>query len=87
MLPPIMLRGESDSRLNLESCEGSPQVLNRSNSEGCLLQMEKEKEKKDKEKRQVRWENTELIWGEPKVSLDLFIYAQRASAISLAFIS
>uniref|UniRef100_A0ABM5EQ46 Jhy protein homolog isoform X1 n=2 Tax=Pogona vitticeps TaxID=103695 RepID=A0ABM5EQ46_9SAUR len=52
MLPPIMLRGESDSRLNLESCEGSPRVLNRSNSEGCLLQMEKEKEKKDKEKRQ-----------------------------------
>ncbi|KAJ7304994.1 hypothetical protein JRQ81_010741 [Phrynocephalus forsythii] len=51
MFPPIMQRGESDSRINRESHEGSqPVLLSHSNSEGCLLQAKKEK--KEKEKRQ-----------------------------------
>ncbi|XP_061448682.1 jhy protein homolog [Rhineura floridana] len=51
MFPPIIQRGESDSQLNMESCEESQPVLSRSNSEGYLLQMEKQKEKREKENR------------------------------------
>ncbi|XP_025029036.1 jhy protein homolog [Python bivittatus] len=51
MFPPIIQRGESDSQLHLESCEETQPVLSRSNSEGYLLQMEKQKERKEKENR------------------------------------
>ncbi|KAH0623297.1 hypothetical protein JD844_031461 [Phrynosoma platyrhinos] len=51
MFPPVIQRGESDSQLTTESCEGSQPVLSRSNSEGYLLQMEKQKERKEKENR------------------------------------
>ncbi|XP_058050650.1 jhy protein homolog [Ahaetulla prasina] len=48
MFPPIIQRGESDSQLHLESGEEAQPVLSRSNSEGYLLQMEKQKERKGK---------------------------------------
>ncbi|KAM6431680.1 jhy protein homolog isoform 2-T3 [Liasis olivaceus] len=51
MFPPIIQRGESDSQLHLETCEETQPVLSRSNSEGYLLQMEKQKERKERENR------------------------------------
>ncbi|XP_077162493.1 jhy protein homolog [Paroedura picta] len=51
MLPPVMQRGESDSQLNLESSRESQPCLSRSNSEGYLLQREKQNERKEKENR------------------------------------
>ncbi|XP_070621152.1 jhy protein homolog [Erythrolamprus reginae] len=48
MFPPIIQRGESDSQLHLESGEETQPILSRSNSEGYLLQMEKQKERKGK---------------------------------------
>ncbi|XP_039220022.1 jhy protein homolog isoform X1 [Crotalus tigris] len=48
MFPPIIQRGESDSQLHLESGEETQPVLSRSNSEGYLLQMEKQKERRGK---------------------------------------
>nr|XP_028564496.1 jhy protein homolog [Podarcis muralis] len=51
MFPPIIQRGESDSQLNMESCEQTRQpILSRSNSEGYLIQMEKQKERKENRK-------------------------------------
>ncbi|KAF7241237.1 hypothetical protein EYD10_12279, partial [Varanus komodoensis] len=51
MFPPIIQRGESDPQLNKESHKESQPLMNRSNSEGYLLQMEKQKERKEKENR------------------------------------
>ncbi|XP_015277140.1 PREDICTED: uncharacterized protein C11orf63 homolog [Gekko japonicus] len=53
MLPPVMQRGESDSRLNLESSRESRPYLSRSNSEGYLLQREKQNERKERENRKA----------------------------------
>uniref|UniRef100_A0ACB8EYU7 Uncharacterized protein n=1 Tax=Sphaerodactylus townsendi TaxID=933632 RepID=A0ACB8EYU7_9SAUR len=53
MLPPVMKRGESDSWLNRESSRGGQPFLGRSNSEGYLLQVEKQSEKKEKQNTKV----------------------------------
>ncbi|XP_054854265.1 jhy protein homolog [Eublepharis macularius] len=50
-LPPLIQRGESDSQLDLESSKESQTGLNRSNSEGYLLQMEKQNEKQERKSR------------------------------------
>nr|XP_056716894.1 jhy protein homolog [Euleptes europaea] len=53
MLPPVIQRRGSDSRLNAESSRECQPFLSRSNSEGYLLHMEKQNEKKEKENRKV----------------------------------
>lgn len=54
MFPAIIPRVESDSELNAERSEGSQVKMSRSNSEGYLVQLEKQKHLKEKAGRQVR---------------------------------
>ncbi|XP_029429621.1 jhy protein homolog [Rhinatrema bivittatum] len=54
VLPPILSRVESDSTLYDErSNERSEATMSRSNSEGCLFQMETQKQLKDKSNRKI----------------------------------
>ncbi|XP_075765483.1 jhy protein homolog [Pelodiscus sinensis] len=48
LFSPVIPRAESDSELNTERNEGNQVKINRSNSEGYLLQMEKQKHLKEK---------------------------------------
>ncbi|XP_067420739.1 jhy protein homolog isoform X2 [Emydura macquarii macquarii] len=48
LFPPIIPRVGSDLELNTERCEGNQVKINRSNSEGYLLQMEKQMQLKEK---------------------------------------
>ncbi|XP_039352095.1 jhy protein homolog isoform X3 [Mauremys reevesii] len=48
LFPPVIPRVESDSEINTERSEGSQVKISRSNSEGYLLQMEKQKQLKEK---------------------------------------
>lgn len=54
LFPPVIPRVESDSEINTERSEGSQVKISRSNSEGYLLQMEKQKQLKEKGTRKVR---------------------------------
>ncbi|KAJ6653951.1 hypothetical protein lerEdw1_007583 [Lerista edwardsae] len=49
VLPPIVQRGESDPQLHMEGSKGGQSILSRWNSEGYLLQREKQKARKEKE--------------------------------------
>ncbi|XP_059575586.1 jhy protein homolog [Alligator mississippiensis] len=53
MFPAIIPRVESDSELNAERSEGSQVKMSRSNSEGYLVQLEKQKHLKEKAGRQL----------------------------------
>ncbi|XP_030394444.1 jhy protein homolog isoform X2 [Gopherus evgoodei] len=48
LFPPVIPRVESDTEINTERSEGSQVKISRSNSEGYLLQMEKQKQLKEK---------------------------------------
>nr|XP_032658308.1 jhy protein homolog isoform X1 [Chelonoidis abingdonii] len=48
LFPPVIPRVESDSEINTARSEGSRVKISRSNSEGYLLQMEKQKQLKEK---------------------------------------
>ncbi|XP_005303796.2 jhy protein homolog isoform X1 [Chrysemys picta bellii] len=48
LFPPVIPRVESDSEINTERSEGKQVKISRSNSEGYLLQMEKQKQLKEK---------------------------------------